>query len=210
MTVLSIRTALAAGGLIAGAGLAQAQSVRVPNLQPVDGPVSVEVGGATVVNQGLQGVGRLPATTRDFRGDSLGSFSSLAVDLSTWRRSGDTYSGTLYTLPDRGYNNPDGGLFSDYAGRLNRFNVSFTPNAGTSALPQATGSQSQITLTPEGGIVLTDARGQLFSGLDPGAGTTRQLGAVLPSAAAGPSAGRISLDAEGLARRLDGSFYVSD
>jgi outer membrane autotransporter protein len=212
VTILSIRAALAAGGLIAGAGLAQAQSldVRVPNLQPVDGPVAVDVGGTTVVNQGLQGVARLPATTRDFLGDSLGSFSSLAVDLSTWRRSGDTYTGTLYTLPDRGYNNPDGGLFSDYAGRLNRFTLSFTPYTGSAALPQATASQRQITLTPDGGIVLTDARSQRFSGLDPAAGTTTQLGAVLPSAATGPSAGRISLDAEGLARRLDGSFYISD
>lgn len=85
MTTFSIRAALAAGGLIAGAGLAQAQSVqvRVPNLQPVDGPVSVDAGGTTLVSQGLQGVARLPASTRDFLGDSLGSFSSLAVDLAT-------------------------------------------------------------------------------------------------------------------------------
>ncbi len=211
MTTISIRAAVAAGGLLASAGLAQAQSIeaRVPNLQRTDDPVSVAAGGTTIVNQGLQGVGRLSANTRDFLGDSLGSFSSLAVDLATWRRSGDTYTGTLYTLPDRGYNNPDGGLFSDYAGRLNRFSLSFTPYAGA-ALPQATTSQAQVTLTPDGGIVLTDAKGQRFSGLDPAAGTTVQLGAVLPSAAAGPSAGRISLDAEGLARRLDGSFYVSD
>ena len=155
MTTISIRTAVAAGGLLASAGLAQAQSldVRVPNLQRTDDPVSVAAGGTVVVNQGLQGVGRLPATTRDFLGDSLGSFSSLAVDLATWRRSGDTYTGTLYTLPDRGYNNPDGGLFSDYAGRLNRFTLSFTPYTGT-ALPQATTSQRQVTLTPDGGIVL--------------------------------------------------------
>ncbi|TGD97222.1 esterase-like activity of phytase family protein [Methylobacterium nonmethylotrophicum] len=213
MTSTIIRTAFAAGGLVAGASLAaQAQSIeaRVPNLQAVDGPVSVTASGATIVNQGLQGVARLSATTRDFLGDTLGSFSSLAVDLSTWRRNGDTYTGTLYTLPDRGYNNPDGGLFSDYAGRLNRFTLSFTPYTGSAALPQATGSQRQITLTPDSGIVLTDARGQRFSGLDPGAGTTTQAGSVLPSAATGPSAGRISLDAEGLARRLDGSFYVSD
>ena len=211
MTTNSIRAALAAGGLLAGAGLAHGQSIeaRVPNLQRTDDPVSVAAGGTTIVNQGLQGVGRLSANTRDFLGDSLGSFSSLAVDLATWRRSGDTYTGTLYTLPDRGYNNPDGGLFSDYAGRLNRFSLSFTPYAGA-ALPQATTSQRQVTLTPDGGIVLTDAKGQRFSGLDPAAGTTTQLGTVLPSAATGPSAGRISLDAEGLARRLDGSFYVSD
>lgn len=206
------RAVLAAGSFIAFAaiaGTAGAQEIRTPNITTVDTAVSVPFNGATYVNQGLQGVGRLSANTRDFLGDSLGSFSSLSIDLATWRRTGDSYSGTLYTLPDRGYNNPDGGLFTDYAGRLNRFTLNFTPNPGAN-LPQSTASQSQITLTQAGGIVLTDSRGQRFSGLDPGAGTTTQLGAVLPSAATGPSAGRISLDAEGLVRKLDGSFYVSD
>lgn len=206
------RVAFAAGSFIsfvALAGVAGAQEIRRPNLTNAAGAVSVPFNGATYVNQGLQGVGRLSANTRDFLGDSLGSFSSLAIDLGTWRRSGDSYAGTLYTLPDRGYNNPDGGLFTDYAGRLNRFTLSFTPNPGAN-LPQSTASQSQITLTQAGGIVLTDARGQRFSGLDPAAGTITQLGALLPSATTGPSAGRISLDAEGLARKLDGSFYISD
>ncbi|MCJ2045062.1 esterase-like activity of phytase family protein [Methylobacterium sp. J-078] len=201
--------ALAALAGAVGVQDAQAQEFRTPNVTTVDGPVAVPFNGTTAVNQGLQGVGRLSANTRDFLGDSLGSFSSLSIDLATWRRSGESYSGTLYTLPDRGYNNPDGGLFTDYAGRLNRFTLTFTPNPGAN-LPQSTASQNQITLTPDGGIVLTDARGQRFSGLDPGNGTTTQLGAVLPSARTGPSAGRISLDAEGLVRKLDGSFYVSD
>ncbi|WP_245930705.1 esterase-like activity of phytase family protein [Methylobacterium radiodurans] len=197
--------------LVALTGAAAAQSIVAtrPNLQPVDGPVSTTLNGTTITNQGLQGVGRLSASTRDFLGDTLGSFSSLAVDLASWRRNGDTYSGTLFTLPDRGYNNPDGGIFSDYAGRLNCFRLSFTPEPNAN-LPQSTASQRQITLTPDGGLVLTDALGRRFSGFDPGTGTTTQLGAILPAATTGASAGRISLDAEGLARRLDGSFYVSD
>lgn len=206
------RAAGAVGSVIAAfavVGAASAQEIRTPNISRVAGAVSVPFNGSSTVNQGLQGVGRLSADTRDFLGDSLGSFSSLAMDLSTWRRTGGSYQGTLYTLPDRGYNNPDGGLFSDYAGRLNRFTLSFTPDPGAN-LPQSTASQRQITLAQTGGIVLTDARGQRFSGLDPGAGSTTQLGAVLPSAITGPSAGRISLDAEGLVRKLDGSFYVSD
>jgi hypothetical protein len=194
---------------VIGVGAASAQEIRTPNITRADGAVSVPFNGTTNVNQGLQGIGRLSADTRDFLGDSLGLFSSLAMDLSTWRRTGGSYQCTLYTLPDRGYNNPDGGLFTDYVGRLNRFTLAFTPDPGAN-LPQATASQRQITLTPAGGIVLTDARGQRFSGLDPGAGSTTQLGAVLPSATTGPSAGRISLDAEGLVRKLDGSFYVSD
>ncbi|MGY2050056.1 hypothetical protein [Methylobacterium sp. JK268] len=61
-----VRLALAAGGLFAGGFGAAAQSlqVRVPNLATVDGPVSVDLGGATFVNQGLQGVGRISASTR--------------------------------------------------------------------------------------------------------------------------------------------------
>ncbi|NEU11014.1 autotransporter domain-containing protein [Methylobacterium sp. BTF04] len=206
------RAALAAGALtvcVTLSGGAQAQEIRTPNLAFADTALFVPFNGAINVNQGLQGAGRVSASARDFLGDTLGSFSSLAIDLSTWRRSGDAYSGTLYTLPDRGYNNPDGGIFTDYAGRLNRFTLSLTPNPGA-ALPQSTASQSQITLTQAGGILLTDARGQRFSGFDPGAGTTSQLGATLPSAATGASAGRISLDAEGLVRKLDGSFYISD
>lgn len=212
MSHLRSRTARAVGSVllsVIGVGAASAQEIRTPNITRADGAVAVTSNGTTIVNQGLQGVGRLSADTRDFLGDSLGSFSSLAMDLSTWRRTGGSYQGTLYTLPDRGYNNPDGGLFSDYVGRLNRFTLAFTPDPGAN-LPQATASQRQITLTPAGGIVLIDARGQRFSGLDPGAGSTTQLGAVLPSATTGPSAGRVSLDAEGLVRRLDGSFYISD
>ncbi|MBD8909339.1 esterase-like activity of phytase family protein [Methylorubrum zatmanii] len=211
LRVAAVRAAGSFGLLVSMAGAAGAQSIVAtrPNLQPVDGPVSTTLNGTTIVNEGLQGVGRLSASTRDFLGDTLGSFSSLAVDLASWRRIGGTYTGTLFTLPDRGYNNPDGGLFSDYAGRLNRFRLTFTPEPGAT-LPQSTASQRQITLTPDGGLVLTDALGRRFSGLDPAAGTTTQLGALLPSATTGPSAGRISLDAEGLARRLDGSFYVSD
>lgn len=212
--VVRISAARAAGSLgllaiMAGPATAQSITATRPNLQLADEPVSATLNGTTVTNLGLQGVGRLPATTRDFLGDTLGSFSALAVDLASWRRVGDTYTGTLFTLPDRGYNNPDGGIFTDYAGRLNRFRLSFTPDPGAN-LPQSTASQRQITLTPDGGLVLTDALGRRFSGFDPGTGTVTQLGAVLPAAATGASAGRISLDAEGLARRLDGSFYVSD
>ena len=204
LRVAAVRAAGSFGLLVSMAGAAGAQSIVAtrPNLQPVDGPVSTTLNGTTIVNQGLQGVGRLSASTRDFLGDTLGSFSSLAVDLASWRRIGDTYTGTLFTLPDRGYNNPDGGLFSDYAGRLNRFRLTFTPEPGAT-LPQSTASQRQITLTPDGGIALTDALGHRFSGLDPAAGTTTQLGALLPSATTGPSAGRVSLDAEGLRPALD-------
>jgi hypothetical protein len=56
--------------------------------------VTVSFGGKTYVNHGLVAVGWLPAATRDFKGESLGSFSSMA--LSNWKKNADgSYSGML-------------------------------------------------------------------------------------------------------------------
>ncbi|GBL29839.1 uncharacterized secreted protein ARB_04696 [Opitutia bacterium] len=78
-----------------------------PNLDPtpVGATKSVSFAGATYLNKGLVGVGNFPASAVDGLGDTLGSFSSFKVDPATWRKHADgSYSGTLYTLPDRGYN----------------------------------------------------------------------------------------------------------
>ena len=79
-------------------------------------------------SDGLVGTGRLDAGTVDFLGDTLGSFSSLQV--RDWRRVGDGYEGVLWTLPDRGRNDPEARLFYDYSARLHRFRVRFTPADG--------------------------------------------------------------------------------
>ncbi|PWR22431.1 autotransporter outer membrane beta-barrel domain-containing protein [Zavarzinia compransoris] len=159
------------------------------------------------MNQGLVGMGRLSATLKDFMGTSLGSFSGMAIDPTTWRKAGNGYAATLYSLPDRGYNTGD--LYSDYQGRLVRFDLSFTPYTGA-GLPAATTSQSQITLTPTGdGIKLTDFNGTATTGLDPAAGTTAQNGYTLPSPT-GTGTRRVALDAEAVAFLPDGSFYVGD
>lgn len=154
--------------------------------------------GRTFVNQGLVGSGRLAADTVDFLGDTLGSFSSLKVAPGSWKRVGDHYEGILWTLPDRGRNDPEAGLFFDYPARLQRLRIRFTPGDG------------QVALTPDGGLELRDFRGRPFTGADPGAGTLRQRGIVLPAPATGVGKGKVSLDAESLQFTRDGGFYIGD
>ncbi|HEY8066522.1 MAG TPA: esterase-like activity of phytase family protein [Methylosinus sp.] len=191
-------------------GAAMAQTYRTPNVAANDGAASISLGGLTFTNQGLVGTGRLPATTIDFLGDTLGSFSSLAIDPYSWRRSGSTFVATMFALPDRGLNDPANGVFYDYAGRLLKFNIAFSPYSGAN-LPASTSSQNQVQIAPNGGLALRDNQGKTFTGADPGSATTTLFGRLAPSPATGATgAGKISLDAEGLAFKTDRSFYISD
>src|SRR5258708_23942218 len=90
------------------------------------GADSVTVGSLTFVNQGLVGVGRLPADLRDKLGETFGSGSGLAVDAKSWTRTPAGYQGTFFALPDRGYNVSG---TADYRARLNTLSVTFTPLA---------------------------------------------------------------------------------
>ena len=188
--------------------LAQSRQVTTPNVTSEAGTASVTLGGVTFSNQGIQGAGRLDANTRDFRGETLGSFSGMAMDLSTWRRNADgSYAGGIYTLPDRG---PFDGAI-DYRNRVHTSDITFRPlAAGSAALAQTTASQNQITITPSGGFTLKDALGVEMTGRDPGANTVTRDGVVYPVATDGTAAGHVSLDAEAIAFRPDGTFYVSD
>ena len=205
-----------AGGMIALAmaspAFAQSRVISSPNTTTAPGAQSVTLNGTTFVNQGVVGVGRLDSATRDFRGETLGSFSGMALDLQNWRRNADgSYTGVLWTLPDRG---PNGvGPFSgttDYRNRVHISRLSFTPNVSTTVLPQSPASQNQLTITPTGGFLLTDSTGLNFTGKDAESNVINRNGILLPSPAAGEGAGRISLDSEAIAFRRDGSFYISD
>ncbi|HYG07146.1 MAG TPA: esterase-like activity of phytase family protein [Stenotrophomonas sp.] len=148
------------------------------------------------MNHGLVATGTLPAATLDFLGDTLGSFSSLAVARGSWRRVEGGYEGTLWTLPDRGRNDPDAGVFFDYPTRLQRMHLRI--------------ADGQVQLSPQGGMELRDFEDRPFTGADPGSSTRVQRGHVLPSAGSGVGAGKISLDAEALAFTADGHFYIGD
>jgi len=191
---------------------AGSQSFTTPHLDTSPGDVAVTLNGARFVHHGLVGVGRLSADDRDFAGETLGSFSSMAVDLKSWRRLPDgSYAGRISTLPDRGPNDVGSVVGTmNYRNRINRFTIRFKPYTGSADLPQATRSQNQLQLTPAGGLFLTDTNGVPMTGQDPGHNVAVRDGVPLPVVPGGEAAGRISLDSEGLAYARDGSLYVSD
>ncbi|WP_297510829.1 esterase-like activity of phytase family protein [uncultured Caulobacter sp.] len=183
--------------LIAAPALAQSSSYLTPHWDTRVGDIAVTFGGKTYVNHGLVAAGWLPAATRDFNDETLGSFSSMA--LSGWTRNADgSYAGVLRTLPDRGPNNvgPFKGA-TDYANRVHEHAIRLVPGKG-------------LTLTPTGGFFLRDQTGKPMTGADPGSNVITRGGARYPSPASGQGAGRISLDSEAIAYLPDGRFYVSD
>jgi len=203
--------ALTVSALALTAGAAQAQSVAytAPNFISTLDPVSVSLNGSTFVNQGLVGTVRLPANLHDFNGETLGSFSGMSIDLASWRRlANGSYSTSLFTLPDRGPNNIGGFTTTNYAARLNKFTLTLNPYTGATAVAS---NVQQGTLTQDGGLLLKDSTGQVFTGRDPQAGTIVRDGITYPTPPAGDAgAGKIALDAEAVTFLRDGSFYVSD
>jgi uncharacterized protein YhjY with autotransporter beta-barrel domain len=214
----SLKSTLACGVALfvcGAAAHAAPLSFSTPHISNNAGPVSTTIGGQTFVNQGLQGVARIPAGTKDFMGDTFGAFSSLAVLPGTWHRNADgSYGGTLYALPDRGPNQIGTVNFSDYPGRVNIFSMNLTPYTSSTNLPVSTDSQHQLQLTQTGGFLFRDFNGNVTTGLDPSApgpnAYVTQNGINLPGSKTGPAAGKISIDAEGLRFLNNGSFYVSD
>lgn len=199
--------ALGLGLLATAPAIAQSRQVTTPNTASTAGSTSVTLNSTVFTNQGLVGAGRLDANLRDFRNETLGSFSGMAINLSTWRRNADgSYASSIVTLPDRG---PFDGAI-DYRNRVHTHDIGFRPLAGTASLPQVPTSQNQLTITPTGGFTLKDANGVEMTGRDPGASTVNRDGIVYPIATDGTAAGHISLDAEAIAFRPDGTFYISD
>ena len=174
------------------------EPITRPHLDRTSGAQSATLRGHAFVNRGLVGAGRLPAGTVDFLGDTLGSFSSLQIAPGSWKRIGGRYEGVLWTLPDRGRNDPAANLFFDYPLRLERLRLRFTPDEG------------RLDIVSDGGLKLLDFRRRPFTGADPGAGTLVQRGMALPSPASGAGAGKVSLDAEALQFTPNGDFYVGD
>jgi hypothetical protein len=192
--------------LLLGGAAAQTVDVRVADVAHAPLPRSIEVAGKTYVDQGLVAEGSLPAGTVDFLGDTLGSFSSLAIEPGSWKRDGDTYTGVLWTLPDRGRNDPEHNVFFDYRGRLHRFRFTMKVWEPAEAVP----TRGAVSLVVDGGRELRDFDGKPFTGAEPAKGLRRERGIVLPSPAGGIGAGKVSLDAESLQFTRDGGFYVGD
>lgn len=167
-------------------------------------PAGVTVGTTQFVNLGLQGVGRLPATAIDpATGESLGSVSDMQITGFAKNADG-SYTGSLQTLPDRGYN--AGTVFSNYAARINAFNFTFTPY--TASAP--TTAQNQIALTFAGSTRFTydnDANAATPAVFTTGllaSGNTSLFGTQVPAIvdpstqSDGTVTNRLTLDSEGL------------
>jgi hypothetical protein len=161
---------------------------------------TVTVNNQTFVNQGLVGVGRMPSDLKDKFGETFGSFSAFTFQPGSWQRNANgSYSGTLFTQPDRGYNAVG---TTNYVPRFNKITVAFTP------APAGSTAQNQVGLTLADTIKFTESDGTPMTSLDPtSAGTGTRAG--LPAM---PQAfnGRLALDAEGIVVNADGSIWVSD
>ena len=165
--------------------------------QPV---TTVTVNQQTFVNQGLVGVGRMPADLKDKFGETFGSFSAFTFQPGSWQRNANgSYSGTLFAQPDRGYNAVG---TTNYVPRFNKITVAFTP------APAGSTAQNQVGLTLADTIKFSESDVIGVPSLDPtSAGTGTRAG--LPAM---PQAfnGRLALDAEGIVVNADGSIWVSD
>ena len=162
------------------------------------------------------GYGFLPSDGRDKFGDTLGGIgSSIAIDRTSWKKSnGSSYTGTLWTLPDRGWNT-NGTL--NYQPRVHRIRIEFTPmpnaNASNPAAPNLMLTYQDTTafIGPDGTPLTgldADSAGHLsypgFSDLPKTTYTGNGFGG------SGPGGVRIPGDTEGLVLASDGSFWVSD
>ena len=166
---------------------------------------SVAVQGVALVNKGRVAIGRLPANLRDKFGETFGSGSGMSIDTKSWIRNADgTYTGSLWLLPDRGYNVAG---TTDYRARLNTIDIQLTPVA-PGATPPAGKEQSGVGAKLADTLLLKDDKGVEATGLDPANGTRHPEGGMplLPEA---PN-GKISLDNEAIARLPDGTMFISD
>lgn len=127
------------------------------------GSETVTIGNLVFVNKALVGVGRLPSGLRDKFGETFGSGSGIAADPKSWTRTPAGYQGTLYMLPDRGFN---GSETIDYYARINKLSVTFKPLDDPQVVPLAQ-RQASVVVTLVDTILLTDAAGEPLTGLDP-------------------------------------------
>lgn len=147
----------------------------------------------------LVGVARIPAAARDARGETLGGFGSgMMLVPDSWKQTKTGYQARLLMLPDRGWN--DAGTV-DYRARLQKFDLTLTPDAGNP------GREGQLHLAFKGTLLLTDPAGAPTTGLDPTDVRPAQGGLPdLPVAANG----HVSLDNEAVAPDGKGGFWVGD
>ncbi|KAB5511671.1 outer membrane autotransporter [Coniochaeta sp. 2T2.1] len=207
---MAIRT-LAAGlvAALATSCLAAPSTTTATAQTPV---FSTSCNGKPYVYNELAGYGFVPGNAVDKYGDTI-SFGS-SITIKDWTKKNGVYSGTLYGLPDRGWNtNGTNGFVS----RVHKFGVTLTDTTGGSAEEPLA---QNLKFTYQDTILFTDPSGAYTSGLDPDQSGGLQFDGfpILPAATypgdafggAGAGGKRVSIDAEGLVVDKDGSFWVSD
>jgi hypothetical protein len=164
----------------------------------------------------MAGFGFVPYDALDSRGETIGGMgSSATIDHQSWFQvEKGKYEGDLYALPDRGFN-VNGTL--NYQPRVHKFKVQLDTTQTTGTV-----NNTNVKLTYEKSIFLTDPRGTPMTGLDAdvqnGNHTTFPGFPDLPVAHypgdgfgyPGPGGVRVPLDAEGLVYAKDGTFWISD
>src|SRR5262245_30625016 len=235
MQLSSVRSLAIAAGVALVAGVVYAVAPvdnTTPNVITAAGDVTATLGATTIVNHGLQGVGRISASQLDNFAESVGAPSGMQITDWTRRHDG-SYSGTLNILPDRGYNLGD--FYSDYGARINSVEFKFTPYTGATGIGGTTDleklqAQNQIDFElPVYGQKLKyyDPYTQTLSettGLDPGANSATLFGKTVPyvTTFTGPiiptntaphptfTINKLPLDSEALIIKRDGSGYIGD
>ncbi|KAI1125478.1 esterase-like activity of phytase-domain-containing protein [Nemania abortiva] len=177
---------------------------------------STTCNGIDYVYNELAGYGFVPTNARDKYGDTLGGLgSSLHLDQNKWRKHcNGSYSGILWSLPDRGWNT-EGTL--NYNPRVHKFKILFTPRPNaTASSPSAPNLEFQYLDTvkfwgPQGALCTgldADATGDLSYAGFPNLPITTYEGDGFGGE--GPGGTGIPIDSEGLYVNEDGTFWVSD
>lgn len=174
--------------------------------------------GQAYIYEELAGYGFIQGDARDKFGDTIGGIgSSIAIDRLSWiKLLNGSYIGTMWALPDRGWNT-QGTL--NYQNRVQKIEIIFTPDeAATVENP----SGPNIYLKYLDTVLLTDPYGQPVSGLDANVcGPYLRFPGIpfdLPSVnytgdgfgGSGPGGHRVVVDSEGIFLGHDGSFWISD
>jgi len=173
---------------------------------------STSCNGKPYVYNALAGYGFVPGNAVDKYGDTISIGSSISI--TDWSKRDGVFSGTLWGLPDRGWNTNGTNAF---VSRVHKFSIKLAPTTGGSADKPLS---PNLELTYEDTVLFKDPSGAYTSGLDPDQnGGLRFPGfPILPAATYvgdgfggdGPGGKAVSVDAEGLVVNEDGSFWVSD
>ncbi|KAI3321154.1 esterase-like activity of phytase-domain-containing protein [Xylariaceae sp. AK1471] len=177
---------------------------------------STSCNGNNYVYDELAGYGFVPSNAIDKFGDTLGGLgSSLHLDQSAWKKHcNGSYSGILWSLPDRGWNT-EGTL--NYNPRVQKFQISFTPQPNATTLKPSSpnlqfGYLDTIKFSGPDGTPCTgldgDASGYLSYPGFPNLPIATYEGDGFGGE--GPGGKRIPIDPEGLYVNDDGTFWISD